>query len=109
MNGPTSALADRHCPMVLSVLGPLVTCGVLQPAQEGPMVHDLPRGARRPGEGKGQHFFLNPPIWLHPRYSGLIWGIRADSTQGPIPTQAPGPEVTTPRPTHSEGISWASP
>lgn len=61
------------------------------------------------GEGRVQHFFLNYPIWLHPRYSGLIQGIRANSTQGPIPTQAPGPEVKIPRPTHSEGISWASP
>lgn len=24
MNGPTSALADRHCPMMLDALGPVV-------------------------------------------------------------------------------------
>lgn len=44
MNGPTSALADRHCPMLLDALGPLVSFVVLQPEQL--MAHDLLRGGR---------------------------------------------------------------
>lgn len=79
MNGPTSALADRHCPMVPGALGPLVSTA---------SSYSLPWRSRwlmicsegwGLSEGAAQRFLLNCLVRLHPECPRLIQG------SGPAP------------------------
>lgn len=81
MNGPTSALADRHCPMVPGVLGPGV---------ERCVVYSLPRRSRWLMiylEGRG-----NPGISLSTTHFGSTPDTLASSRgSGSTPHKAPSP------------------